>query len=77
MAGKAQGRRRNIAARRLAPQGWGEDQLKARAAKSIEAMRKYDAMPPEYRALVNAYGMKVRALMRDGMTVDEIKAELG
>ena len=51
--------------------------MKARAAKSIEAMRKYDAMPPEYRALVNAYGMKVRALMRDGMTVDEIKAELG
>lgn len=39
-------------------------------------MRKFDLMPPEYRALANEYGMKVRAMMRDGRTPEQIMREM-
>lgn len=41
-----------------------------------EKMYKVDLMPPEYRALVHEYGYKVRSLMAQGYTVEQIKAEL-
>ena len=74
MAREAHARGRVDTSRRI---GWGEQQLNERARIATEAMRKYDAMPPEFRALVNEYGMKVRSMMRDGMTVDEIRDVLG
>ena len=39
-------------------------------------MRKVDLMPPEFRALVHEYGYKVRTLMAQGKTVEQIRAEL-
>lgn len=55
------------------PQGFDASAYEERARIAREQMRKVDLMPPEYRALVHDYGMKVRAMMRDGMTPDQIR----
>ena len=46
------------------------------AKVAADKMRKVDLMPPEFRALVHEYGYKVRTLMAQGYTVEQIRAEL-
>lgn len=58
------------------PAGFDARAYEERARIAREQMRKVDLMPPEYRALVHEYGMKVRAMMRDGMTVEQIRDAL-
>lgn len=70
-------RRRRQLARLPKPEGWGVDQLEQRAAKSAAAMRKFDAMPKEYRLLAHEYGMTaVRVRMKVGATPEQIRREL-
>lgn len=75
MASPAQKRRRQREIERSSPAGWGTEQLEQRAEKSRQIMARFDSMPPEFRVLANEYGMKVRVLMRDGLTVDQIRRE--
>ena len=68
----SQRRRANVPS----PKGFDEAAYEGRAKIACEQMRKVDLMPPEYRALVHEYGYKVRALMCEGRTVNQIKREL-
>lgn len=68
-------RRKRSLARTRSPQGWGQDQLTQRAEKAAQIMRKFDLMPPVYRALANEYGMKVRTMMAEGAKPEQIRKE--
>ncbi len=57
--------------------GFDEKSYEERAKIARSQMAKVDLMPPEYRVLVHEYGYKVRAMMRDGMTAEQIRQDLG